>query len=159
MIIDKHLYQQIVQVMPISCVDLVVTNEDGQVLLAKRTNEPASGKWWFPGGRIYYLETRLDAAVRKLREECGLEANQLIELGTFDVIVERSDNGSKVHGITTLYCAKIRRDQTFTLDSQNSEARWRLPAEWLSPELHPFVQHSLDVFIRNQPLSISPSSH
>ena len=155
MIINKKLYQQIVQVMPIPCVDLIVADDHGQILLARRTNEPVIGKWWFPGGRVHYLETRVDAAVRKLREECGLESDQLVELGTFDVILERSDNGSKLHGITTLYYAKVSRSQTLTLDSQNSEAQWCLPAEWLTLELHPFIQHSLDIFTKYQILSRS----
>jgi colanic acid biosynthesis protein WcaH len=152
MIIDDHLYQQIVQVMPIPCVDLVVTNDSGQVLLARRENEPARGEWWFPGGRVHYLETRVDAAVRKLRQECALEANQLVDLGTFDVIVKRSDNGKNLHGITTLYCMKVNQNQTFTLDSQNSEAQWRLPLEWLKLELHSFVQHGLTVFSEDKKL-------
>ena len=129
--------------MPIPCVDLIVADDHGQVLLARRKNEPAMGEWWFPGGRVHYLETRVDTAIRKLREECGLESDQLIELGTFDVIVERSDNGSKVHGITTLYYAKVSLHQTLRLDSQSSEAQWRLPVEWLSLELHPFIQYGL----------------
>ena len=141
--INKSLYQQIVQVMPIPCVDLIVADDHGQVLLARRKNEPAMGQWWFLGGRVHYLETRVDAAIRKLREECGLESYQLVELGTFDVIVERSDNGSKLHGVTTLYYAKVGRHQTFTLDSQNSEAEWRLPLEWLQLELNPFIQQGL----------------
>lgn len=155
MIIDKDLYRQIVQVMPISCVDLIVTNDYGQVLLARRRNEPAMGEWWFPGGRVHYLETRVDAAMRKLREECGLESDQLVELGAFDVIVESSDNGSKLHGITTLYSARVGGDQTFILDSQNSEAEWRLPLEWLKLELHPFIQRSLTAFSKYRRLSKS----
>ena len=47
--IDKNLYKQIQKVMPIPCVDLVVVNDYGQVLLAKRRNEPAVNEWWFPG--------------------------------------------------------------------------------------------------------------
>src|SRR5215211_4841334 len=152
MMIDERLYQQIIHLMPISCVDIVVVNDYGQVLLAKRNNEPARGKWWFPGGRVHYLETRMDAALRKLKEECGLKSDELVELGTFDVIVERSDNGSKLHGITTLYYAKVSQYQTFTLDSQNSEAEWHLPLEWQTLELHPFIQHSLDTFIKYQSL-------
>ncbi len=154
MVIDKDLYQQIVQVMPIPCVDLVVVNDYGQILLAKRANEPAVGKWWFPGGRVHYLETRVDAAARKLQEECGLEVDKLIELGTFDVVVERSDNRSKSHAITTLYFARVEQ-QVFTLDSQNSEAEWRLPLDWLRLELHPFIQRGLTASINYTSLSRS----
>lgn len=148
MIINKDLYQQVVQVMPIPCVDLLVADNHGQVLLARRTNEPAMGEWWFPGGRIHYLETRADAAVRKLREECGLKSDQLIELGTFDVIVQRSDGGVKSHAVTTLYFVSVSHQQTITLDAQNSETEWRSPQEWLKLELNLFIQQGMTAFIK-----------
>lgn len=146
MIIDEMLYQQIVKVMPITCVDLVVVDDLGRVLLLKRTNEPARDEWWFPGGRVYYLETRADAATRKLREECGLEAHNLIELGTFDVIVERSDTGDKLHGVTTVYIANVSSDTTFILDEQTSSAEWQLPSDWLKYQLNPFIERTLSIF-------------
>lgn len=155
MIINKELYRQVLQIMPIPCVDLIVVDHNKRVLLARRTNEPAMGEWWFPGGRVHYLETRVDAAVRKLREECGLESDQLVELGAFDVIVERSDNSSKSHAITTLYFARVGSPPIFTLDSQNSEAEWRLPLEWLKMELHPFIQRGLIAFTNYKSLSKS----
>ena len=78
MIINKDIYQQIVKVMPISCVDLVVVDDYGQVLLARRTNEPAKGEWWFLGGRVHFLENRVDAAVRRLREEYLASGGKMI---------------------------------------------------------------------------------
>ena len=107
MIIDKHLFEQIRGAMPIPSVDLVVVNNGGEVLLARRTMEPAYGEWWFPGGRVHYLETRLSAAVRKLREECGVESTQWGELGTFDVILTGLRDGKKAHGITTVFVARV----------------------------------------------------
>lgn len=155
MIIDEMLYQQIVKVMPITCVDLVVVDDLGRVLLLKRKNEPARDEWWFPGGRVYYLETRLDAAARKLREECGLEALQLVELGTFDVIVERSDTGNKLHGVTTVYIANVS-SITFTLDGQNTDAEWRFPSDWLKFQLNPFIEQALSIFAEHKGALRSP---
>lgn len=43
-----------------------------------RENQPEQGKWWFPGGRIHFGESRLDAARRKVKEECGLDVSDLI---------------------------------------------------------------------------------
>jgi ADP-ribose pyrophosphatase YjhB (NUDIX family) len=148
MIINKNLYQQIVRVMPIPCVDLVVVDNLGLVLLAKRTNEPAIGEWWFPGGRVHYLESRSAAATRKLREECGLESDQLIEMSTYDVMVERADDNTKSHAITTLYIAKVRQHEMLTMDAQTSEAEWRLPHKWLKLELNPFIRKGLTTFIQ-----------
>jgi colanic acid biosynthesis protein WcaH len=144
MMIPQQLYDQIIRVMPIPAVDLIVENEKGMILLARRANEPAKGQWWFPGGRVYFLETRIQAASRKLKEECHLEAEQISELGTYDVIVERSDNSTvRVHGITTLFRVRVGEQINYVLDAQNSEADWRLPQEWLQLDLHPFVQKSL----------------
>ena len=147
MIINKDLYQQIVKVMPIPCVDLIVADDYGRVLLARRTNEPAKGDWWFFGGRVYYLETRKDAAVRKLKEECGLEAIQLDELSTFDVILDRSDNGYTSHAITTVFVAMVEADTIIKLDMQNSEAKWQSPQDWMKLELNTFIRQGLDAFI------------
>src|SRR5690349_6817015 len=101
--IEDGLYTEILRVMPIPCVDLIVENAAGRLLLAKRANEPARGQWWFPGGRVHYLESRLQAASRKLREECDIESDQVTELGTYDVIVSRSDNNARIHAISTLF--------------------------------------------------------
>jgi colanic acid biosynthesis protein WcaH len=143
--ISEELYQQIVRVMPIPCVDLMVVNDQGEVLLAKRKNEPAKDEWWFPGGRVHYLENRRAAAIRKLREECGLETDRVIELGTFDVIVERQDDHELLHGITTLFSVQINPGEEVLLDDQNSKAEWRLPSEWMKLELNMFIRLALEV--------------
>ena len=147
MILENNFYQQIKNAIPIPCVDLIIVNDDGKILLAKRTNEPARSEWWFPGGRVHYLEKRRDAAVRKLREECGLEAVQLVELGTFDVLVDSPDD-NKSHSITTVFVAMVGANTTFTLDAQNSEAEWRLPLDWLKLQLNPFIEQTLNIFAK-----------
>jgi len=43
LLIPKDTYAQIVRLMPIPCVDLLVKDEEGGVLLIKRANEPAKG--------------------------------------------------------------------------------------------------------------------
>lgn len=48
--------------------------ENGRVLLLKRGNEPAFGKWTFPGGFVEFAERAIDAALRETREEVGLRA-------------------------------------------------------------------------------------
>ena len=45
MLVPEELYLRIVQVMPISCVDLLVVDEAGKILLLLRKNEPAAGQW------------------------------------------------------------------------------------------------------------------
>jgi len=52
----------------------VVCLKDDQVLLIRRGKAPRIGEWSLPGGRIEPGERAVDAALRELREETGVEA-------------------------------------------------------------------------------------
>jgi 8-oxo-dGTP diphosphatase len=60
----------------------VISSEDGRVLIARRPRgRKLAGRWEFPGGKVGPGETALEALVRELREEIGidvLEAEPLI---------------------------------------------------------------------------------
>ena len=59
----------------LGAIAVVVRND--HVLLARRGKEPDAGLWGFPGGHVELGETALQAAVRELREETGVEAHPL----------------------------------------------------------------------------------
>lgn len=145
MFIEDKLYAKILQVMPIPCVDLLVMDDIGRILLLRRKNEPAAGQWWFPGGRVQFKETRAQAARRKLKEECGLESFQIEELGTDDVIFEMPDDLNPRHVISTLFRALVRSGENVVLDSQSHDSDWRMPGEWLSDSLHFLVKRGIDI--------------
>lgn len=146
--IPENIYKQIVRLMPISCVDLLVQDEDGRILLIKRANEPAKGQWWFPGGRIHFLETREQAAKRKLKEECGLEALQVQEMGTYDVILDMPDDTNQSHGITTLFNITVMKQGDVVLDAQSLAYEWRTREKWFSTPLHPFIIENIHRFLK-----------
>jgi 8-oxo-dGTP diphosphatase len=52
----------------------VVCLRGGEVLLIRRGRPPRQGEWSLPGGRIEPGERAIDAALRELREETGVEA-------------------------------------------------------------------------------------
>ena len=58
---------------PVPCAGVVCLRGD-QVLLIRRGRPPKQGEWSLPGGRIEPGERALDAALRELREETGVEA-------------------------------------------------------------------------------------
>lgn len=58
---------------PVPCVGVVCLRGD-EVLLIRRGRPPRQGEWSLPGGRIEPGERALDAALRELREETGVEA-------------------------------------------------------------------------------------
>ena len=47
---------------PLVSLDLVVRDPDGCVLVGLRTNRPAQGSWFVPGGRIYKNERVAEAS-------------------------------------------------------------------------------------------------
>lgn len=58
---------------PVPCVGVVCLRGE-EVLLIRRGRPPRKGEWSLPGGRIEPGERAVDAALRELREETGVEA-------------------------------------------------------------------------------------
>lgn len=67
---------------PAPCVGVVCLRGD-EVLLIRRGKPPRQGEWSLPGGRIEAGERAVDAALRELREETGVEAELI---GLVDVV-------------------------------------------------------------------------
>jgi colanic acid biosynthesis protein WcaH len=141
-LIPGELYRQILAVMPIVCVDLLVIDIDGRLLLLRRRDEPAKGRWWFAGGRVHLGETRAEAAARKLNEECGLCPDECTatELITGDVMLSDQQGGLR-HAVSTVFRIEMSKMAApLQLDEHSEAAEWRAPAAWLREDLHPFVR-------------------
>lgn len=67
MFLQTEAFKTVVASTPLVSIDLLVRNADGQLLLGRRTNRPAKGYWFAPGGRICKNEA-LDAAFRRVSE-------------------------------------------------------------------------------------------
>lgn len=65
-------FSQVIRNSPLISIDLVVTDGNGRYLLGKRSNRPAKGYWFVPGGRILKDETIATAFNRLTEEELGI---------------------------------------------------------------------------------------
>lgn len=66
---------------PIAVAACIVRDPDGRVLMARRRPDQMSpGFWEVPGGKVEPGETAIDAAIRELREETGLDGSRLTQL-------------------------------------------------------------------------------
>src|SRR5215217_682629 len=64
-------FTQLVRLTPLVSIDLVIRNNEQKVLVALRTNEPAKGVYFVPGGCIRNNETIESAFTRILKAETG----------------------------------------------------------------------------------------
>ncbi|MEN4042254.1 MAG: NUDIX hydrolase [Anaerolineaceae bacterium] len=80
----------------------ILVEQDGQVLLTRRVNEPYRGRWTLPAGFVNAHEHPARAAERECREETGLEV-QVVAL--LEVVAGREHE----HGadIVIIYRAKV----------------------------------------------------
>lgn len=80
------------------CIVFAHDKDEVKVLLIGRKNEPFKGSWAFPGGFMNIDETAEDAAKRELKEETGLEVDELQQVGAFSEV--KRDPRERVVSIT-----------------------------------------------------------
>jgi 8-oxo-dGTP diphosphatase len=95
--------------MPSVTVDIVIITREKRprVLLIRRKNEPFAGRWAIPGGFIEMEETLEESARRELREETGLQVEELRQLATF------GDPGRDPRGrtISVVFLARVENER------------------------------------------------
>ncbi|HSM32177.1 MAG TPA: NUDIX domain-containing protein [Woeseiaceae bacterium] len=95
---------------PAVTADIVVFTVDAgrlAVVLIRRAEWPHAGKWALPGGFVGIDESLKRAAWRELREETGVNAASLEQLGAFG----RPDRDPRERVITVVYIALVPADR------------------------------------------------
>ena len=108
----------------IDCVGAVVFDEDGRILLVKRSNPPAQGKWSVPGGRVEPGESHEQAVVRELHEETGLNGVVVREVGT----VERAAPGGGTYVIRD-YVVRVDTGAIPVAGDDAADVAWFSPGD------------------------------
>lgn len=116
MILDKELFDEFIEKMPLLCVDGLVISQD-KILLLKRNDEPAKGEWWFPGGRVFKNETLETSIIRKLKEETNLDVRIERQLCVYETIFE------KKHTVNICYVLSCSNSH-IKLNDDHSEFNW-----------------------------------
>jgi colanic acid biosynthesis protein WcaH len=73
--LNKDEFAQVVRNTPLVSIDLIIRDPDRRLLVELRTNEPAKGKWFVPGGVVRKYERLADAFARIVKAEIGLKAS------------------------------------------------------------------------------------
>lgn len=103
----SYTYEYPHPAVTVDVVVLTIQNNDLKVLLIQRAGEPFEGMWALPGGFVGMRESLRRAAWRELREETGVSAAFLEQLGAFG----HPDRDPRERVITVAYYALVPFDR------------------------------------------------
>src|SRR5579875_3683874 len=103
----------------------IFVHRDGEILILKRTGGYARGSWFIPGGAVEFGETPLEAAVREMREECGVALDPAT-LTLLDVMTYYPEPGGQAHDL--IYLAPYPAGAECVLNDEHMAMRWVSPA-------------------------------
>ena len=132
MFLSQEDFATVVRSTPLISLDLIVENERGEFLLGRRTNRPAQGYWFVPGGRVQKDETLKDAFARLTGAELGKRFT--MEEGRFYGVWQHfyDDNFSgpdfSTHYVVLGFRLRVN-EADLALPTEQHEAY-----RWLSPE-------------------------
>lgn len=116
---------------------LVVVVRDGQVLLGMKKRGFGAGKWNGFGGKVESGETVAAAAMRELREECGITAHSVVPVAVHDFAFD----GNPVHLPVAVFLVTDfagepnetdeMRPQWFAVDAIPYDTMWVDDRYWL----------------------------
>lgn len=122
--VPEQLYRDIVERMPVVCVDTLVVR-GGEALLTLRRQEPQAGSLWLQGGRMRKGEQLTEAALRTAEQESGLSLTLCGVLGTFSTVFEASAHGdSATHTVNVTFLAFAEHDALPRVDSTHDDFVW-----------------------------------
>lgn len=114
-------WETIVSNVPIVSVDLLVECPEG-IVLGKRSNKPAKGEWFVPGGRIHKNERLVEAVHRIANDELGVDVDIRESLGAFEHFYGTSDVGRTKHYVAHGF--HVWSDQSeFRIESQHHKIK------------------------------------
>lgn len=145
--INQIIYNQILENMPIICVDGVIINNENEILFLKRENEPAKNEWWFPGGRLLKNEKLEDAIIRKVKEETNLDVEVVKYIGTTETIFDNGPFDIPVHTVNLTYQLKLISID-IKIDNLHSDYIWsdKINELKLNKEIFNLIKNNLEIW-------------
>ena len=127
--LEPERFLEIVDSAPLVAVDLIIRNERGQVLLGRRTNRPAQGSWFVPGGRIRKNERIAEAIGRISGDELGIRfgPEDAGFLGVYEHLYQDNflaADSVSTHYVVLAYAYTLADGLTLQPDGQHSEIEW-----------------------------------
>ena len=102
---------------------LKVSQDDYEILLIKRKNEPDKGLWSIPGGSVEYGELTKDAIQRELLEETNIHSNEyeLSEIFEISEVIKNRENEISFHYVILQFFAIIKHEPNKIIAGDDAE--------------------------------------
>jgi ADP-ribose pyrophosphatase YjhB (NUDIX family) len=141
--IPKDIYGKILDLVPISTADFVLTrtNHQGQkeFALGRRLEPPWAGNYAVPGGRIIWGESPDEAVARHLKREFGIDVREDNAVprfvGCLSVMNPSSKHGGQWHSIWHLYEVQVGQNTKIIPNRENTKVSWftEINRRWPAP--------------------------
>jgi 8-oxo-dGTP diphosphatase len=131
---------------------ILLVDESGRLLLTLRRRPPEAGCWSIVGGKLDYLETLEQCAIREALEEVGAAISIESLLCVTDHLVPAEGQ----HWVSPAYLARVS-----SLDTRNrepdktQEVRW-FPFDALPPNLTITARNAIQAYQRRSPHDQTP---
>ncbi len=121
-LIPQDKYDYILENFSSVCVESLIVNENGELLLVKRREEPIKEMWCTPGGRVFKDELLEEAVIRKSKQEVGLEVKFEKTIGMIETFFEETKKNKRgTHILDFLVLVTYNKNQKITLGAEHSE--------------------------------------
>jgi GDP-mannose mannosyl hydrolase len=122
-------FAHVVRLAPLVSIDLIIRDNEQKVLVALRTNEPAKGVYFVPGGCILKNESIEAAFNRILKAEtaCTTKLADAKFLGVFQHFYPTNRFGlsnTGTHYVVLAYEVRFNERPKVILDNQHSGYKW-----------------------------------
>lgn len=150
-LLAADVFSAVVANAPLVAIDLIVEDEQGAILLGLRTNPPAKGRWFVPGGRIRKNETINHAFARLTHDELGqrIELSHARFMGVFEHFYDTDFNdteGATTHYVVLAYRVRLMQPPSQLPRSQHSQYQW-MPQQQIL--IHPQVHFHTQAYFLN----------
>ena len=99
-------------------VGVLLVDIEGRVLLTLRTRPPEAGQWSIVGGKLDFLETLEECAIREAREEVGVD----VTIQTLLCVTDHCIPAESQHWVSPAYLAQIRAGKVANCEPDKTAA-------------------------------------
>lgn len=135
--LTEDVFEVVIKSTPLVSIDIILKNTVGDVLLGKRNNRPAKGRWFVPGGRVLKDEP-IDLAFKRLIEnELGLKKEVSSNFkGIYQHFYDNNffGNTSTTHYVVLAYEVNFNGSLLPLPEEQHSDYKWFTRGELLLNE-------------------------